>query len=337
VVYDLAGTDEYLTVDTIKISPFYVDAVDKIQNGYDVASEGARRAMRQLNNLLDQTVLAEHSNANSSVYAADIGGSGATTAIVATTANIQNIFTAASRKLDQLDVPQGSRFAVIGPHVLELLRQQVAGRETSIGDIVSENGRIGNRFGFELYYSNNVPFSATLTTSAAIATTETVTINGAVFTFRDVTTTAGDVYSGGSDADTTANLVAAINACSTGTAGTSTTYVLQGNTAAWKIAKAGMVATDATTSMTLVGYGDIAVSETMGQAANVWSAQKQYVLFGMKGATDLLVQKSPNVEIHPAELRLGVYVFPWTLYGKKTFTDMKDALCRVVLDVSSWT
>jgi len=337
-VADVSGTDEYLTVDTTKIVPFYIDDLDKLQNKWDMATKFAGDAQKLLNNVLDQAVLSEYSNASSTVYLADIGGAGATTAIPLGTNNVQSVFTAASRKLDQLDVPQGQRFAVIGPRALEVLRNQVSGRETSIGDVVAENGRIGNRFGFELYYSNNVPFSATLTTSAAIANAETVTINGCTFTFKDsLTGAAGEVYSGGNDADTTAQLVAAINACSTGVEGSGNTYRLPSSANAWKITKAGIVATDATTSMTLVGYGDIAVSETMGQAANCWSVQKQYMLFGMKGATDLVVQKSPNVEFRTAEKRLGRYVYPWTLYGKKTFVDMKDALCYAVIDASSWT
>ncbi|MFA6475729.1 MAG: hypothetical protein WCV88_06110 [Patescibacteria group bacterium] len=337
-VFDVSGTDEYLTVDTTKIVPFYVDDLDKIQNKWDMATKFSADAQRLLNNVLEQAVLSEYSNASSNVYLADIGGSGATTAIPLTTANVQNVFTAASRKLDQLDIPQGQRFAVIGPRALEVLRLQGAGRETGVGDVVQENGRIGNRFGFELYYSNNVPFTATLTTSAAIANAETVTINGCTFTFKDAAAVnAGEVYSGGSDADTTTQLVAAINACSTGVQGTSTTYILPSEANMWKITKAGIVATDATTSITLVGYGDIAVSGTMGQAANVWSAQQQHLVFGMKGATDLVVQKSPSVEFRVAEKRLGKYVYPWTLYGKKTFTDMKDALAVAHLDASSWT
>ena len=203
--------------------------------------------------------------------------------------------------------------------------------------MVGNNGKIGPRFGFNLYYSNNVPFSATLTTSAAIANTETVTINGCTFTFKDtITGAAGEVYSGGTDADTTTQLVAAINACTTGVEGTGNTYRLPTNANAYKIAKAGIVATDATTSLSIAGYGDIAVSETMGQAANVWSAQQQHILMGMEGATDLVVQKTPGIEFRIAEKRLGRYVYPWMLYGKKTFTDMKDALVAVHLDASAY-
>lgn len=336
-VADRSSGNETLTVDTAKITPFYVDDLDKMQNKWDAASEFAADGMRMLNNVLDQAVLAEYSNASSNIYAADIGGSGATTAISLTQANIQNVFSAAARKLDQLDIPSGKRFAVVGPRIVETLRLYVGGRETGFGDLVGDNGVIGTRFGFKLFQSNNLPFTATLTTSAAIANAETVTINGCTFTFKDTLTgAAGEVYSGGTDADTTAQLVAAINACSTGTEGTGNTYRLPSDANAWKVAKAGVVATDGGTSLSIVGYGDIAVSETMGQGANVWSLQKQHMLCGMIGATDLLVQKAPNVEFRLAEKRLGRYVYPWMNYGKKTFADMADALVAVHLDASAY-
>jgi len=336
-VADRSGGNEYLTVDTAKITPFYVDDLDKKQNKWDMAAEYAADGMRLLNNVLDQAVLSEYSNATSNIYAGDIGGSGATTAISLSTANVSNVFTAASRKLNQFDVPMNKRFAAIGPRFLETLQLQIAGRETGFGDTVADNGFIANRFGFKLYLSNNIPFTATLTTSAAIANAETVTINGCTFTFKDAAAVnAGEIYSGGNDAATTTILVNAINACSTGTQGTSTTYILPSDAEAWKIAKAGIVATDATTTITLVGYGDIAVSETMGQAANCWSLQKQYPLFGMIGATDLLVQSAPTVEFRTAEKRLGRYIYPWMNFGKKTFADMKDTLVAVHLNASTY-
>jgi len=60
-------------------------------------------------------------------------------------------------------------------------------------------------------------------------------------------------------------------------------------------------------------------------------------MFGIKGAVDLVVQKSPNVEFRMAEKRLGKFVYPWMLYGKKTFTDMKDGLVDVKVNASTWS
>jgi len=331
-VKDLSTTDDYLTVATAKVASFYVDDIDRMQNKYDTIVEFATIAQRQLNNAIDQAVMAEYQNVGTTLTAVDIGETAGSIALTA--GNVANVFTAAGRSLNSKNRNSTDRFALVGPRFLETLQNYVGGRETSFGEQVGANGMVGSRFGFKVMLSNNLPFSATLTTSAAIANAETVTIAGVTFTFKDTTTaTAGEVYSGGDDANTTANLVAAING--TGTPG-ATTYVDISEEDRQKLEAAGIVAVDATTSLTLTGYGDIVVSETMGQAANVWSVQKQYALMGVRGAIDLVTQAEPQIAFRDAELRLGKYVHPWTLFGKKTFTRNADSLVAVTLDASAW-
>jgi hypothetical protein len=335
-VQDVSGTDEYLVVDTAKVVPFYVDDIDKIQNKWDMASKFASDAGRVLSNILDQAVLAEYSNAKTDIYNADVGGSGATTAIPLTTANVYNIFTAAGRSLDYLNMPSSKRFAVLGPRALETLRLSVAGRETGFGDTVGANGIIGNRFGFTIYESNNCPFTATFTPDGGTNPVdgETVTIAGVTFTFKDsIGTTAGYVHICDSTANTMINLAASINAPRTSVAeSTNAGFVAVTDADAWKLTAAGVVGARSGNTLTLTGYGDI----TVDASVDPWSVQIQHLLFGVKGATDLVVQKSPNVEFRVAEKRLGRYVYPWMLYGKKTFTDMKDALIDVNIDASEW-
>lgn len=331
-VKDLSSTDQTLTVATAKVASFYVDDIDRIQNKYETIKEFAAGAMRQLNNVLDQAVMAEYLNAGTTLSGTSIGE--ASGGIVMSAANTANIFTAAGRVLNSKKRLGGERFALIGPRMLEIIQQYVGGRETGFGDTVSDNGKVANRFGFGLRLSNNLPFTATLTTSSAIADAETVTINGVTFTFKDTTTgVAGQVYSGGTDADTTTQLVAAING--TGTA-SATTYVDISAENRQLLEESGIVATDNTTSIGIVAYGDIVVSETMGQAANVWSNQFQYALMGQVGAIDLVTQVAPNIVFRDAQLRLGKYVHPWMLFGKKTFARMADSLVAVKFDVSAW-
>lgn len=331
-VKDISSTDDYLTVDTAKVASFYVDDIDRVQNKYNTIKEFAAGAQRQLNNVLDQAVFAEYANAGTTLTGASIGE--AAGGIVMTAANTANIFTAAGRVLNSKKRLGGERFALIGPRMLETIQQYVGGRETGFGDTVSDNGKVANRFGFGLRLSNNLPFTATLTTSAAISNNDTVTINGVVFTFKDTTTgVAGQVYSGGTDADTTTQLVAAINGSGTPS---STTYVELSAENRQLLEESGIVATDNTTSVGIVAYGDIVVSETLTHATNVWSSQFQYALMGQVGAIDLVAQVAPTVVFRDAQLRLGKYVHPWMLFGKKTFTRMQDSLVAVKFDVSSW-
>jgi hypothetical protein len=287
--------------------------------------------MRQLNNVIDQAVIAERSNAGTTLSGASIGETAG--GIVVTTSNIQNIFTAAGRVLNTANRTGGERFTLVGPRFLETLQQAVGGRETGFGDTVSDNGAVAKRFGFSLKLTNNCPYSATLTTSATISNGETVVINGVTFTFATTATNAGDVDLGSSDAEATDNLVAAINGTGTPSA---TTYIELSAENRQLIESAGIVATDATTSITMVGFGDIVVSETMAQAANVWSAQTQYILMGIVGAIDLVTQVTPNVVFRDAQLRLGKYVHPWMLFGTHTFERMKKNLVAVQIDASQW-
>lgn len=333
-VKDISTTDDYLTVSTAKVASFYVDEIDRVQNKYSVIEEAARMAQRQLNNVLDQAVLAEYANAGKTLAANDIGESATATGIIFTTANAPSVFTAASRALNSKNRTSMDRFALIGPRMLETLQNYVGGRETTFGDTVGMNGALSSRFGFNLRLTNNLPFSATLTTSANISNAETVTIAGVTFTFKDAgAVNAGEINSSGNDAAITAILVDAING--TGTPGVNT-YIELSAENRQKLEEAGIVATNGTTSIGITGFGDIAVSETMAEAANVWSAQTQYALFGINKAIDLVAQITPSVTFRDAQLRLGKYVHPYMLFGKKTFVRNADSLVAIKLDASAW-
>lgn len=334
-VKDIGSTDDTLTVDTAKVASFYVDNIDKKQNKYDTIKEFATGAMRQLNNVLDQAVIAEYTNAGKTLDDGSIGGT-AGNGIVFTTANTSNVFTAAGRTLNSKKRLGGERFALIGPRMLETIQLYVGGRETGFGETVGENGRVASRFGFGLRLSNNLPWSAQLELATQPTDGDTVNVNGVVFTFKTTLgSTAGQVLIGANAAAARVNLVKAVN--DTGTVDTH--YVQLSAEDRQLIEEAGIVATDdiANTEVEFTGYGDIVVSETLTAAADIWSGHTQYALMGVKGSIDLVTQVAPNVEFRDAQLRLGKYVHPWMLYGKKTFFRMKDNLVAVKFDVSSWT
>ncbi len=329
---DLTGTDETLDVDTTRVVPFYVDDLDKLQNKWDVASIYAQDAQRVLNNRIDQDVLSEYSNAYSFVSAGDLGGSG-TGSYAVGVGNVANLFTVASRQLDKYNRGQNSRFAVIGPRLRETLKLYVGARETGFGDAVSANGLIGTRFGFDLLFSNNVPFTATLTSSSIPVDGETITIDGVVFTWEanGTVNAAGEVDIKDNEANAYANLVNAING--TGTPGASTYQdVSADDREALRLGR--ITASYANNVLTITGFGDVVISEATTNLAVTTNVQ--YPLFGIKGATDLVIQKSPSVEFRMAEKRLGRYVYPWTTFGKKTFTKQKKSLVYAKVDTSGW-
>ena len=331
-VKDIDSTDDTLTVSTAKVASFYVDDIDRIQNKYDTIREFATIAQRQLNNTLDQAVFAEYSNAGTTLDDGDIGGTDGN-GIVMSAANTANIFTAAGRTLNGKKRLGGDRFALVGPRMLETIQNYVGGRETGFGETVSDNGKVANRFGFGLRLSNNLPFTATLDGATIFADTETITINGVTFTADadGAAVGAGHFSIQATAALCIAQLASAIN--DDGTPGVDT-YIALSAEDRQLIEEAGITATISGTDLLLTGYGDIVVSEAC--AGTGWSVQKQYSLMGVNGAIDLVTQVAPNVVFRDAQLRLGKYVHPWMLYGKKTFTRMADNLVAVQFDVSSW-
>jgi hypothetical protein len=288
--------------------------------------------MNQLNNVLDQAVLNSGvTNAGTTLTGASIGEAAGN--IVMTAANTANIFTAMGRVLDTKKRLDGERFALIGPRMKETIVNYVGGRETGFGDTVGDNGVVGKRFGFRLVLSNNLPFSATLDGATIFVAGETITINGVTFTARadGAATGAGGFSIQTSAALCIAQLASAIN--DDGTPGVDT-YIALSAEDRQLLEESGIAATISGTNLLLTGYGDIVVSESC--AGNGWSAQKQSSLSGITGAVALITQVAPNVVFRDAQLRLGKYVHPWTLYGVGVFERMKNNLVACSFDASSW-
>lgn len=329
-VQDVTATDESLSVGTTKVVAFYIDSIDKVQNSYSTMSEFATDAQRKLNRAIDRDILSDYDQATSSVDDGDIGGTSGSSAVI-NSSNINRIFSAAGRKLNVLNVGKNNRFAIISPSVLEQIQLYTAGKDTGFGDSVLENGLVGNRFGFEIYVSNNLTNTARWTPANNPSNGDTITIAGVTFTFvSSIGSTAGNVLIAGSTALTLDNLVALIND--------------QGTTSANQVALSdasraildGIVATDGTTYLGIEFVGGGEVAYTNSEVNDPWSVETVHCVFGQKGATDLVVQSAPNMEMKEVADKLGANVLCWTLYGYKTFADGAKKLVDVKIDSSSF-
>jgi len=331
---DLTGVNEFLDIDTTPLVAFYVDFIDKIENKWDMESKYARDAMRVLNNGIDQAVFAEYSNAYSYVSAQDLGGSGTGSAAI-TTANIANLFTVASRNLDKYNRGPQQRFATVGPRLRETLRLALSGRETAFGEKVGMNGIIGSRYGFDIYFSNNIPFSTTVVTSGIPTAGDLFYVDGVKFTWTATGAncdTAGEVDIEAAEDDAYDNLVLAINGT---TAGTTGTYYDVSADDRETLINGGITASYTSNALIISGYGDVVINEA--DTHNVTSVTTtSYPMFGVKGSIDLVVEKEPSLDFVRDPDRLGNNVFAWTRYGKKTFTKEKKGLVYAKTDASNW-
>lgn len=323
-VQDIETTDEYLVVDQAKVIPFYVDDLDELQSSYKDANEFADDCAVKLGNLIDAAVLGEVLLATSVVDEAAFGGT-AGNGITATSGNIQKIFSTADKKLNRLDVPNDNRFAVISPDLKQVLLDLLAGKESQMGDEVGENGKIGKYYNFDVRLSNNLTWTGVLGMATAPTANDTVVINGVTFTFvSSIGTTAGNVLIGADAAAAAVNLTAAINK----SAGAGTTYVEPAAADRKLLYNYSAVKGTNLVTVTAKGASYVTVSETLTAAADVWTPAKQiqHNVFGRKGATDVVVQKYPNLEIKDVQDKIGKNMVPWTLFGYKTYAEGKKQL-----------
>jgi hypothetical protein len=327
-------TNETLTVDIAKIVPFSVDDFDALQSNYKLQKEYATDAAKLLGNQIDGKFLQSGSQAALNVVDNALFGGNSGDPITVSSSNIEALMFRANQKLNEQNILIDNRFFALSPQVQFAAQAYYAGRETPDGDKVGMNGYLMTRAGLDLHMSNNLFWDGVLTITNAAQDGDTVTINGVVFTFKPALGgPAGQVVIGANPAASRANLISLINAPGT-TTGTGTALSaadqakLKGISAA---AGAG-----ATLVVSAVGKSYIVVSETLTDAANVWSKLTQHNLVGRKGATDLVIQQEPTVKVNPIPKQLGVYVLPNELFGVKTFVEGAQSLVDVKVNTASF-
>lgn len=334
---DITSTDEYLTVDQEKDASFYVKDIDNWQSHYPTREEQAKKAARRLMNHVDGNVLGEYDVATYSLSDGDFGGTTGN-GITLTTSNVGQIFTKARQKLGLADNdPDESKWAVISEEFYTVLQDKLADRESELGDEMSRNGYVGKYMGFKLYKSNALGSSYSLAYDATTPTaTDTVTINGVVFTFQTtIGSTAGNVLAATDGVTSLTNLKNFINDPGTTSAtqialSTANQNLLKGITASISGGATG------TLTLKVEGKGSINVSETLTPSADVWttSLRIQHVLMGQGKPIDVVVQKYPKMFLQDRTGYIGKDVVNYLVYGLKTFADGARRMVDVkILDV----
>lgn len=319
VQQDLVGTDEYLDIDQSKEISFAIDEVDWIQMKYDLENSYVERAAYRLANDIDGKVLAEVGNADISCDASDLGSSGD---IAMSTSNCLNAIMTAWAKLTANGCEMDKTWAlVVSPKTASVIAQTVAQDWFSLADLALKNGYAGNFAWYNVYSSNNVAHSRTISFSTVVAT-DAITVAGVTFTFvSSIGSTAGNVLKWANDAAALSNLAAAIN----GGSGAGTTYVevsaadraklkgvrahLDGSTGVLTTSGAVVVSTDDTTI-------------TVGNAT-------EHAMLCRPGAIDLVMQQNIDVRRTPLPKQKADYYIISCLYGVKTFKEGEERMVDI--------
>ena len=159
-IEDIDDATQALLIDQQKYFGFELDDVEKAQavNGGAVMAIATQRAAYGLKNVLDQFIFTTMA-AGASAAGPDHQVAEAT---INTAAGAYDALVAWSVLLDNADIPEEDRFAVITPAFHGLLLKD--DRFVKAGDDPSAasraNGRVGQAAGFEIMKSNNLPDGA---------------------------------------------------------------------------------------------------------------------------------------------------------------------------------
>lgn len=381
-----ADSDEYIIINYVKDVSFYIKKLDKFQANLPLQIRKARKAMNNLFLQLDGDVLgAAYLGAGSIVDDGSIGGT-AGNGITASTTNIISIFAASETALRlanviydptasfsgdfKLDRQTSMPVAIVSPQLFSILLQYLGGKTTQLGDNVSNSGYVGKYFGFNLFVSNNLPWTGKLVLATNPTAGDTFTllsgvsnkIGGATvsqaltFTFRAAPAVAGEVAIATTATLTVANLVNALNAPYTTIANTANTgyvaYVKSSLTTTQQKMLANLTASvDASVVTTLDvqvnGVGNVPVGKSMTAGGNIWTTtqQVQHNIFGVNKSISVVIQYGPDLEIlqsNPAagsnnSGRVGWDFVTWFTYGIKVFNDQVPMIVDVQVRTDTFT
>jgi hypothetical protein len=375
VAHDMAGdggyqrqaitnTQEQLIINKEKEASFYVKKLDEIQNHLPVRKKHAFDAMAAIFNQIDGDVLGEYDSYSNSIDDSDLSGTSGN-GISVTTSNVRRLFSIAKRKVQRENImlDNVARFtgfrkedaaavrgvSIISPDVYQLLIESLDGKDSALGDTVGINGHVGRYYGFDLFVSNALGWSATLAFgSTKFSDGDIIVINGVSLTMKtSLGATAGNVLISSTVADNIDSIVACINdsenlSAVNGGAGPSTagTDYVELSLANRNLLK-NIVASDDDPNMTLkaTGYGFIALSETATPSDILWTAAKevQHCLFGVNNSVDLVIQKNPSLEIKDRDGKVGKDVVTWTAYGKKVFNEQTKKMIDVQVRTDTYS
>lgn len=338
------GSRESLSIATWLASRVVVDDTEKVQSIIDLGSNISNKMMMDHNNRIEQQVLAEVVNSSWSLDDGNVGGTAGNNAIVNTN-TVPQFFIAADTKLDAIDAPKAGRTAVVGGHFLGQLKLQQAGRPGSvIGDGVNTRGIVTTLFGWDILYSNNLPYTCVYTITVNPTVGDTITLAGVKFTFNTTigTTVPGTVKIADTAANTVINLTAVFNAVDTTIVDATTTgYLAIASEDIFLLRdkrRISAVATGTNTIITISGFGDIVAAQSMTSGANTLTGQRQDALFLVAGSIDMVVQIPPKIEVIRDPKQFADNVKSLLGFGKKTYADGARQMVRVKINAgtSDW-
>lgn len=156
---DLTDSSQDLVINQKKAFTFKVDDVDQEFSVLRLVDAGSQRAAYALRDTLDQYIASFHSGVN----AANAYGTGASPVTIGGGSGEVRAYDAhleLAQRLSEANVPEGDRRAVYPFWFVRRLKKELGGKDSGLGDRITESGEVGMVDGVRIFASNNVPNTA---------------------------------------------------------------------------------------------------------------------------------------------------------------------------------
>lgn len=334
-----ADTDETLVINQVKDTAFYEFQKDLEQAHYNVKVDYARKAMNKVFLQIDSDVLVAAQQGASSVIDAGVlaGGASNSTGITISLTNVFVLFATANTQLIlnnvlydpnltftkevKLEKVTGMPVAIISAQTYQALILYLGGKTTVLGDKVSVSGHAGAFMSFNIFVSNQLPFTTILTYAAQASDGDTFTWNGLTFTWRNSPSLAGEIKILGSVALDQANLKAILAAPFTAITTNYPTAQVNNVTNQNKLANitVGTFTSNAAT-ITQGGIGTALITAvTFTSGSNFFTGNIQHNIFTVSRSVAIVIQKYPELYVNPVTGKVGKDYVTWCYYGIKVF------------------
>lgn len=367
-------TDETLTINQAFEVSVTLKEQDLFMTHLPNAVKRAEKSMNRLFNWIDADVFnVAYAGAGTILDASSLSGSSGDvgTPITVSQANIPNIFFTAEQVLIANNVdyqPTGKwtgqykidktstvPVAVISSQMYQFLGLYLGGKVTELGDRVSQSGHVGQFGGFNVFVSNALPWTCQVQLPAAPTTGDTITfmtgvtktVNGVsgsqATTFKFVTTATnpGEITLSATASTNATRLQAALAAPYTSSANY-VPYVQANLTVMQQQMLAGLTAVvDATTNtsvdVTIIGMGNIPVTQSMTSASNVVANPATHCIFGVSRSISLVMPRMAMITQRPTPTyNVSTDFIAWAYWGRKVFADQAPQLIDVPTSTSGF-
>lgn len=283
------------------------------------------------------TALATLAGAGSTVTDGDLvtaSNGGSTNPVIVTSTSADDLAAAATQKLQESNALDQMPYLMMRPKDAVRFGLFAMGTGNNIADEVVRRGytRFTPAFGFDIFVTNDVPYTVTHTFGGNLTAADTFTVKGVTFTVRAVPAVAGEFDLGADTATTIINLANAINGSSTGL--NSATGYFEVSAANRLILKnANITATYTATTLTITA--NAAITSAKSAAQITLGTETAVILAGARKSTVLRLPDAgySSQVLEEVPLFSGVEVRATQIFDNGVWTKTAPKIVKIPVTV----